>query len=127
MYGKPSILACGFDLKAQSGFKTIVELAGLANVPLIWPGSEQAGLTLGQLSELADGTGWGQASKLPRAVIVAGITAARLHGLMGICRQAGMRRALWATLTPTSETWTLNQLLAELERERTAMEKIKKS
>jgi hypothetical protein len=34
-----------------------------------------------------------------------------------------MMNALWATLTPTSESWTIQQLLTELAAERKAMGK----
>ncbi|MBI5895900.1 MAG: DUF3783 domain-containing protein, partial [Desulfobacterales bacterium] len=43
--------------------------------------------------------------------------------LMSGCRQAGMRQALWAALTPTSESWPLGQLLKELSTERAALAK----
>jgi hypothetical protein len=36
-----------------------------------------------------------------------------------------MQSALWAVLTPVSEQWTLAQLLAELARERAALQKRK--
>jgi hypothetical protein len=45
---------------------------------------------------------------------------------MGGCRQAQMKPALWATLTPTSETWALQDLLKELSAERRAMQDQKK-
>ena len=35
-----------------------------------------------------------------------------------------MKPALWAAVTPTSETWTLGQLLEELQAEKVAMEKM---
>ncbi len=122
LYGKPVVIACGFNPQAQARFKTLLELAGLSHVPVVWPNSAMASLPVGKLASVAGGTGQGEPSVLPRAVIVAGITSAQLHDLMGICRQTGMQPALWATLTPTSETWTLGQLLAELSRERAAME-----
>ena len=40
---------------------------------------------------------------------------------MAVCRNAGMRQALWATLTPMSETWMLKDLLAELSAEKEAL------
>ena len=49
-----------------------------------------------------------------------------LIALMTVCRKTGMKDSLWATLTPTSETWTLRQLLSELAAEREALSKRKK-
>ncbi len=122
LYGRPMIMACGFNPQAQARFKALLELAGLSNVPVIWPDSDMAPIKMAELAAMPDGTGRGRNSELPRAIIVAGITTARLHGLMGICRKTGMQPALWATLTPTSENWTLEQLLAELSRERAALQ-----
>jgi hypothetical protein len=40
---------------------------------------------------------------------------------MSGCRKSGMQQPLWATLTPTSETWLIRDLLKELAAERAAM------
>jgi hypothetical protein len=100
-------------------------LAGLADVPRVWVTTPQGGATLAELLALEDGSGAQAASELPRAVIVAGITEAQLIGLMTVCKKSGMQSALWAVLTPVSEQWTLAQLLAELARERAALQKRK--
>lgn len=126
MYGPRKLLLCGFPADAQPKFKTLLKKAGLADLPEIWVAAAQAGLRLTDLLDLADGTGEGVSSLLSRAIIVSGITEKELHTLMNACRQTGMKAALWATVTPTSETWTLEQLLTELEVERTAMNNMKK-
>ena len=79
--------------------------------------------TTTQIPALPPGAGRGESSTLPRAIIVAGITERQLQTLMAVCRKTGMKQALWATLTPTSETWLLKQLLAELTAERKALHK----
>jgi len=126
MYGPRKLLLCGFPADVQPKFKTLLEMIGLADLPGIWLALEQAELRLTDLLNLADGTGEGVSSLLPRAIIVSGITEKELHTLMNACRQTGMKAALWAAVTPTSETWTLEQLVTELEAERTAMKKMKK-
>jgi hypothetical protein len=126
LYGSPKLLLCGFSAKAQSKFMTVSKMAGLETTPMVWATSEQGDIRLYDLMELSDGTGRGTSSNLPRAVIVAGITEKQLHRLMAVCQKSGMQQALWATLTPTSETWTLTQLLAELSAERRAFQKRKR-
>jgi len=42
--------------------------------------------------------------------------------LMSGSRQAGMKPPLWATLIPTSETWSVQDLLKELAAEHQAMQ-----
>jgi hypothetical protein len=54
-----------------------------------------------------------------------GLTQNELHLLMSGSRQSGMKPPLWATLTPTSETWTVIDLLQELAAEHQAMQKRK--
>jgi hypothetical protein len=49
-----------------------------------------------------------------------------MHRLMTGCRQSKMKQTLWATLTPTSETWTIQSLLNELAAEHAAMQKRKR-
>ena len=126
MYGPTGLLLCGFPATAQSKFATVLKMAGLDAVPQIWAGAAHQEKTLAELLALPGGSGTGEDSKLPRAVIVSGITENQLHALMTLCRKSGMQQALWAALTPTSETWPLSQLLAELQAERRALAKRKK-
>lgn len=123
LYGPRKLLLCGFAEKVQPNFAKLLELIELADIPLIWATDDQAGALVGELMALEDGAGFGQPSNLPRAIIMAGITQNEMHQLMSGCRQAEMKPPLWATLTPISETWFLNDLLKELAAERAAMEK----
>ncbi len=123
LYGPRKLLLCGFGREAQPKFQNVLAMAGLAGVPLVWAAAEDAAAIVGELFQRSDGAGAGVGSALPRAVIVAGITEKELLTLMHVCRKTGMKTALWATLTPTSETWTLKDLLEELSAERCQLEK----
>jgi len=123
IYGPRKLLLCGFVATTQSKFDAVLKMTGLADVPKVWVTAEQQQHTLAELLELQDGSGAGESSTLPRAVIVSGITEAQLIGLMSTSKKSGMTQALWACLTPVSESWTLRQLLDELVREREAMQK----
>jgi len=125
LYGPRRLLLCGFSTEAQKTFRTVLEATGLSDAPTIWVDQERAGVLISELLELPDGTGAQAPASLPRAVIVAGITEAQLIGLMTACKQSGMPQTLWAVLTPVSEKWTVEQLLAELAREREAIQKRK--
>lgn len=125
IYGPRKLLLCGFTAGTQSKFEAVLRMTGIADVPKVWVAAEQQQHTLAELLELSDGSGAGESSTLPRAVIVSGITQAQLLGLMSMCKKSGMTQALWACLTPVSESWPLQQLLAELAREREAMQKSK--
>jgi hypothetical protein len=125
IYGPRKLLLCGFSAAAQPKFDAVLGATGIFDVPKVWLTAEQQQNTLAELLELPDGSGAGISSTLARAVIVSGITEAQLIGLMAMCKKSGMTQALWACLTPVSENWILQRLLAELAREREAMQKKK--
>jgi len=121
LFGPRKLLLCGFAAEAQPDFESLLEILGIADLPLIWILQEQAAETINALVDLADGWGATQSSTLPRAIIVSGISENELHQLMTGCRRAGMKQALWAALTPTSIQWPLQQLLAALSAEHQAL------
>jgi hypothetical protein len=125
LYGPRKLLLCGFSESVQPNFNKLLEIIGLSEIPKVWITDSQADINLGELMALPDNTGFGVSSELPRAIIMAGITQSEMHGLMSGCRQAQMKPPLWATLTPTSETWTIRSLLDELAAEHEAMQQRK--
>ena len=125
MYGPRKLLICGFSSAAQPKFVKLLELIGLSETPRIWVTEENGNRLISEVLALDDSTGWGVSSELPRAIIMCGLTQNELHQLMSGSRQSGMKPPLWATLTPTSETWTVIDLLQELAAEHQAMQKRK--
>ena len=125
LYGPRKLLLCGFSPDTQSKFVKVLEYAGMVNVPRIWVTHEQVNMPISKIIELPEGSGFGVSSQLPRAVVVSGVMEKELIALMTVCRKTGMKDALWATLTPTSETWDLQRLLSELAAERDALSKKK--
>lgn len=123
LYGPRKILLCGFGAGAQDKFKKVLEFANLSDVPRVWAAPDNAETPLAELMALPDGAGEGTGSALSRAIVVAGITEKELQRLMMVCKKSGMKGALWAALTPTSEKWPLSRLLDELSAERRAMGK----
>jgi hypothetical protein len=121
LYGPRKVLLCGFSGQAQKKFTDVLKMAGLADVDTVWVSDARAKETVSGLMAMPADAGKEEASSLPRAVIVGGITEAQRQALMTGARKTGMKQALWAVVTPTSETWPLAQLLAELAAERAAM------
>jgi len=121
LFGPRKLLLCGFGPQAQSKFKTVLDMAAIADLALVWATDQDGAASLAELFERADQSGESRDSDLPRAIIMAGITQNELLRLMGTCKQVGMQSALWATLTPVSATWSLSALLAELAAEREAL------
>lgn len=123
LYGPRKVVLCGFSGKAQDKFVALLKMAGLADLETVWAPEVRADETVGELMSLPGGTGRGEPSPLPRAVIAGGITEGQLQSLMTVAKKTGMKQTLWAVLTPTSETWPLGRLLEELAAERQAMKK----
>ena len=126
LYGPRKLLLCGFSQSVQPNFNKLLELIGLSEIPKVWITENQADIQVGELVKLRDNAGFGVSSELPRAIIIAGITQNEMHRLMTGCRQSKMKQTLWATLTPTSETWTIQSLLGELAAEHREMQKRKR-
>ncbi len=123
LYGPRKFLLCGFSSAAQPKFETVLEMVALGEVPKIWVSDDKGDMVLSALLQLPDNSGASVTSGFPRAIVVSGISQNELINLMAVCKKAGMMNALWATLTPVSENWTIQQLLAELAAERKAMTK----
>ncbi len=121
LYGFRKLLLCGFSVPQQSELIRLIQRAGVTDLPLVWVLSDQAGIRLADLLHEPDNSGLGEGSALPRAIIVSGTTESELHRLIDTYRQSGMEKALWAALTPTSETWSMEALLMELNAERESM------
>ena len=125
MYGPRKLLICGFSADIQPHVAKLLEVLKLSDIPRIWVTAEHAGSLISEVLALEDNTGFGVTSELPRAIIMCGLTQNELHLLMSGSREAGMKPPLWATLTPTSETWTIQDLLKELAAEHQAMQQKK--
>ena len=125
MYGPRKLLICGFSADIQPHVVKLLEILKLSDIARIWVTAERAGSLISDVLALEDNTGFGVTSELPRAIIMCGLTQNELHLLMSGSREAGMKPPLWATLTPTSETWTIQELLKELVAEHQAMRQTK--
>ena len=125
LHGPRMLLLTGFSADAQSKFKSLVQTLGFSKLALVWATEGQSETLIGDLVQLPDGTGSGATSSLPRAIIVGGVSEKELQRLISGCRKAGLTQVLWATLTPISVTWQLQNLLAELAAERAALSRKK--
>ena len=123
LYGPRRLVICGFTPAGQTVLDEVLASTALTDLPTIYAATADLESALAALLTRASGSGRGEASHMPAAIIMAGITEDELHQLISHYRQAGLPRPLWATLTPTSEKWTLRQLLQELSAERAALQK----
>jgi hypothetical protein len=123
LYGPRKLLICGFTAEGQAFLDDVITASKITDLPLIYAITSDLEIFLADILAYPKNTGRGDASRMPAAIIMAGITEKELHQLMSSYRYAGLPNPLWATLTPTSENWTLRQLLKELAAEKEALAK----
>ena len=123
LYGPRKLLICGFTTEGQTFLDDVISASTIPDLPLIYACSADLEISLADILSQPENTGRGKASRMPAAIVMAGITENELHQLMASYRSTGLPNPLWATLTPTSEHWTLRQLLTELSAERKALAK----
>ncbi len=121
LYGPRALLVCGFTADGQAAFLDALQATRIEALAVVFAATDDLETSLGVLFKRAKLSGRSEPSRMPAAVIMAGISEAELHQLMEGYRSAGLPWPLWATLTPTSETWTLRALLKELAAERAAL------
>ena len=121
LYGPRALLVCGFTGEGQSAIIERVQAAKIDALAVIFATTDDLETSLGELFGSDTLSGQSEPSRMPAALIMAGISEGELHLLMESYRRAGLPWPLWATLTPTSETWTLRALLKELAAERAAL------
>jgi hypothetical protein len=121
LYGPRKLLICGFTPEGQAFLDKVLNVASINDLSVIYAVNADLEQTLSNLLSHPEDSGRGEVSRMPAAIIMSGITENELHQLMTSYRSAGLPNPLWATLTPTSELWTLRQLLTELSQEREAL------
>ncbi len=119
MFGPRAILLCGFTSNEQDRIAKILEDFESLPFSVACEGDEKQ--PVGDLLTRPHETGLGDQTDLPRLVLLSGLTQQELHLVMGAFRESDLPRPMWAALTPTSATWTLEALLEELDAERRAM------
>ena len=120
MYGERKIIVCGYPATEHLLILAVMARAGLEDVPVVFPDESCLEKTMADVVVLENNFGKGENSKMRRAVVISGLTERELHNAMDSYRDIGLPGQLWAVLTPTTESWTLKQLLDELAAERDA-------
>lgn len=121
LYGPRRCLVCGYKADEQETLLAMMVRWNFADMPALFAGAVDMDRLVGDILSEEGGYGQGQDSPLPRAIILSGLTEKELNTFMAAWKHLGLPRQNWATLTPTSETWPLIDLLTELDMERVAL------
>lgn len=126
IYGERRVLVCGYTVLDQDALLVMMERFNFQDVGVVFAGAADMDRTLGDILKEPTGYGRGEDSLLPRAVVLSGVTEKELNTFMAAWKHLELPAQNWAALTPTSETWSLMDLLAELDMERIAMQSMAK-
>lgn len=126
MYGDRGLLVCGYRPEERTDFLKLVDQVGLSGIRVVFAPSHDLGTCVGDILTYESNAEFMGASDMPRAVVMSGLTQNELHRLLTTYRKAGFASQLWASLTPVSEEWPLENLLNELQAEKKAMENKRK-
>ena len=123
-FGPRKLLVCGLEKELHERFLSLIGELELSHLPAVFVTTAQADDKLADLFALPENSGINEASEMPPCIIMAGISEKELYTLIRGYRSAGLPPPLWATLTPTTERWKLNDLAKELAAEREAIRKM---
>ena len=121
MHGATAVLVSGFAVEEQKALRSLMDLNGLSDVPAVYIVAALLDHSLSELTRLPAESRAGETAELPRCVVMSGLTEKQLHALMDSYREASLPRPHWASVTPTSETWSIKQLLIQMLKESEAI------
>jgi len=123
MYGPRCMLICGFSADERRTILNMTKNKKFKNIPVIFTGNEDRLELMENIVIREHQAGLDDECGLERAIIMSGLTEKELHQTMAAYKKLKLPKPLWATLTPTSEKWTVEALVAELTNERLSFER----
>jgi hypothetical protein len=121
LYGPRALLVCGYTTQEQNQFLDLIKRMELERTAVIFADQESMKWPLHEIFGQKHCHKLGSTSAIPRAIIISGVTENELFSIMRSWKTLALPSQLWATLTPHSESWLLEDLLIELNNERKAM------
>ncbi len=126
MYGPQKIVACGYAPEEHASLLAFLKAQGFEGFPVVFVPKPEEGKTLKEIISSPHLSGYQSAPGDRKALILSGFTENELRRLLSAYRTEKTARPLMATLTPTSNTWTVQTLLTELGREAEAMKRLQR-
>jgi len=123
MYGPKGILVCGFSADERQQILKMLKDKKFKKLPVVFTAAGDRRELMKDMITRPNETGLEEECRLERAIIMSGLTEKEFHRTMKTYKKLKLERPLWATLTPTSENWTVENLISELNSERLHLEK----
>lgn len=122
--GPASILVCGFSIQIESTIKKVLDSVGAEDHRVVFCSSSMVKQPLGQALECTEGSRDPAApDKLPRAMVLSGLSGSQLQAFLSGYRTSGLPRPIFASVTPINLEFPVGKLLVELLREQREMTK----
>ena len=118
MYGPRSIVVCGFSTGQRKILYNVFQDLKFPHLAVAFTNGRDRDTLMREMVARPHKSGLAEPCDLAPAVIMSGLTEKELHKTMAAYKKKNLPKTLWATLTPTSENWSVADLLAELMAER---------
>jgi hypothetical protein len=120
-YGKPALLVCGCPAEVREMLAAFVTARGLAELPLIFAGTEDLEKLLPDVFGKAPAALPAE-SKMPWAIVFSGLSMRQVGEFIDAFKQE-MRTPVphWGVRMPPTARWTLRRLLRNYEAEARAL------
>ena len=122
MYGPRCMLVCGFSPDQRRAILNMIKNKKFKNMPVVFTSDATRHALVKDMLLKEDRNGLDGECLLERTIILSGITGKELHKAMSAYKKIKLPKPLWATLTPTSEKWTVEALVTELTDEHLTFE-----
>ena len=123
MYGPRCMLVCGFSPDQRKTILNMTKNKKFKNIPMVFTAEGDRLELMENMVIREHQIGLDSECQLERAIIMSGLTEKELHQTMAAYKKLKLPKPLWATLTPTSEKWTVEALVNELTNERLSFER----
>ena len=118
MYGPRGIVVCGFTPEERQTILKMFNDKKFKHLPVVYTTMNDRTELMKDMISRTHQTGLENECGLDRAIIMSGLTEKELHRTMKTYKKLKLPKPLWATMTPTSENWTVENLISELNSER---------
>ncbi len=124
MYGPRGILVCGFSPEERKSILKMLSDKKFKNLPVVYTTNADLTIMMKDMitrdhkTGLEDECGPENKCRLDRAIIMSGLTEKEFPRTMKTYKKLKLIKPLWASLTPTSENWTVESLISELNSEK---------
>jgi len=120
-FGTPAVLLCGYSQAEADAIVGLMERIDCGDHRVLLCTEKMLEQTLGHALETIEQTEPVAQDKLPRAMVLSGFSGAQIHKLIDNYAYAGIRRPIFAAVTPNNLNFTVKELLVDLLKEHRAM------